>query len=631
MFRLCGFLLLSLPLAAQTDQSQLELARSIAGDGSGLVLRDGEPVFWWGDQDTLYDLKSSSKSIGSIALGLALADEKLALNDRASSCPTARDFPAEASAVTVFQLATHTAGFDKPGGFSPVLFPPGTRWSYSDAGPNYLADCITSLYRRDLSELLFERVFSKIGITPEDLRWRDNQYRPLTLAGVPRREFGSGVHANVRAMARIGQLFLGEGEQLLPPEFVRLATRPIPAVSDVPVENAARYPSASSHYGLLWWNNGDGVVHGLPRDAFWSWGLHDSLIIVIPSLDLVAARAGSGLAEGWSADPEKIAPLLRALTRSPGAPYPPSEVFAGLDWDPPEEIVRKAEGGDNWPTAWGEDDLLYAAYGDGWGFEPKVERKLSLGFSRVSGGPLDFHGENIRSMTGERYGQGPAGEKASGLTMVGGVLYLWARNSGNAQLAWSQDRAQTWQWADWRLQESFGAPSFLSFGRNNAGARDDYVYTYSQDSDSAYHSADGLVLARAPKDRLREPEEYEFFAGFDASKQPLWSPSVAGRKPVFRNPGRVYRSSVSYHPGAKRYLLCQVIPGEDTRFEGGFGVYDAPEPWGPWTTVFYTPKWDVGPGETCSFPPKWMTDDALHMLFSGDDSFSVRKAVIRLR
>ena len=23
----------------------------------------------------------------------------------------------------------------------------------------------------------------------------------------------------------------------------------------------------------------------------------------------------------------------------------------------------------------------------------------------------------------------------------------------------------------------------------------------------------------------------------------------------------------------------------DTRFQGGFGIYDAPEPWGPWTTV----------------------------------------------
>jgi hypothetical protein len=69
------------------------------------------------------------------------------------------------------------------------------------------------------------------------------------------------------------------------------------------------------------------------------------------------------------------------------------------------------------------------------------------------------------------------------------------------------------------------------------------------------------------------------------------------------------------------------------RFQGGFGIYDAPEPWGPWTTVFFTPDWDVGPGETSSFPTAWMSADGktLHLMFSGDDSFSVRKAMLALR
>src|SRR4051794_23883688 len=34
--------------------------------------------------------------------------------------------------------------------------------------------------------------------------------------------------------------------------------------------------------------------------------------------------------------------------------------------------------------------------------------------------------------------------KASGILMVDGVLYLWVRNVGNAQLAWSRDRGKTW-------------------------------------------------------------------------------------------------------------------------------------------------------------------------------------------
>jgi hypothetical protein len=88
----------------------------------------------------------------------------------------------------------------------------------------------------------------------------------------------------------------------------------------------------------------------------------------------------------------------------------------------------------------------------------------------------------------------------------------------------------------------------------------------------------------------------------------------------------------------KRYLWWQHIPQPpgvtndrgDTRFTGGFGVYDAPEPWGPWTTAFFTEKWDVGPGEHGDFPARWMSGDAttLHLVFSGDDSFSVRKATL---
>ena len=89
------------------------------------------------------------------------------------------------------------------------------------------------------------------------------------------------------------------------------------------------------------------------------------------------------------------------------------------------------------------------------------------------------------------------------------------------------------------------------------------------------------------------------------------SPTAAA---VFTHKGRCYRSGITFNAGLKRYLWVQIIPGTegkktDTRFEGGFGIYDAPEPWGPWTTVYFTEKWDVGPGETASFPTKWMSAD----------------------
>ena len=132
---------------------------------------------------------------------------------------------------------------------------------------------------------------------------------------------------------------------------------------------------------------------------------------------------------------------------------------------------------------------------------------------------------------------------------------------------------------------------------------------------------------------IRDKEVYEYFFGLSGGGAPQWSADAEQRAGVLENPGRVYRSSVSYNAGLERYMACVILPEEDTRFEGGFSVYDAPEPWGPWTTVYYAEKWDVGPGESCHFPTKWISRDGktVHMVFSGDDYFSVRKADLEVR
>jgi hypothetical protein len=220
--------------------------------------------------------------------------------------------------------------------------------------------------------------------------------------------------------------------------------------------------------------------------------------------------------------------------------------------------------------------------------------------------------------------------------MVDGTLYMIARNADNSQIAWSEDHGKTWNWCEWKFSTSFGYPTFLNFGRNYGGARDDFVYIYSHDENSAYKPADQMILARVHKTAILDREAYVFFAGLDNSNQPLWSNDIRHRKPVFVNPGQCYRSGISYNKGLKRYLWCQILPGnfqdDDPRFSGGFGIYEAPEPWGHWSTVFYTRDWDVGPGETSSLPPKWMSEDGrtCHLVFSGDDAFSVRKVVFRV-
>ena len=644
------------PEKAGMDAAMLALAREYAlgGGGSGMVTRHGKVVMRWGDQAQTYDLKSSTKAIGVTAVGLALADGKVAnLNDPGTKYHPEFGAPPEANRsggwlekITLFHLATQTSGFDKAGGYTEMLFEPGTKWSYSDGGPNWLAECVTLAYGQDLQELMFARVFSPIGIGRDDLTWRANAYRPKEIHGVARREFGSGISANVDAMARIGYLYLRQGrwddKEILPSSFVD-AVRAVPyGIRGLPVVKPDDYGHASDHYGLLWWNNADGTMKNVPRDAYWSWGLYDSLIVVIPSLDIVVARAGKSMSETRSPHYGPIEPFLSPIAQSvrdrgkwPGAPYPASETIANIEWAPVDTIVRKAEGSDNWPIAWADDDNQYTAYGDGWGFEPKSDRKLSLGLARIIGGPENFAGINVVSRTIEGLGDDKAGPKASGMLCVDGVLYMLVRNVGNSQIAWSDDRGVSWRRCDWKFGTGFGAPTFLNFGKDYAGRRDDFVYLYSHDSDSAYTPADRMVLARVLLDRIRERDAYEFFKGLDAKGQPLWTANIQDRGAVFVNPGRCYRSGITYNPGLKRYLWCQILPfstdSRGPRFQGGFGIYEAPEPWGPWRTVFYTETWDTGPGETSTFPTKWISPDGrtLYLLFSGNDCFSVRRAMLR--
>ena len=66
--------------------------------------------------------------------------------------------------------------------------------------------------------------------------------------------------------------------------------------------------------------------------------------------------------------------------------------------------------------------------------------------------------------------------------------------------------------------------------------------------------------------------------------------------------------------------------------------HESAEPWGPWSTAFYTMDWGLGPTFYYRLPVKWMSPDGLtvDVLFSGShsttrsthyDAFSVRRMV----
>ena len=97
---------------------------------------------------------------------------------------------------------------------------------------------------------------------------------------------------------------------------------------------------------------------------------------------------------------------------------------------------------------------------------------------------------------------------------------------------------------------------------------------------------------------------------------------MASRRPVFEDAvgGVGWNMSVSYNAGLKRYLLC-TEHGETHR--GKPGIFDAPEPWGPWTTVLYEDAWGEGHILLNTFswliPTKWQSADGCQfsLIFSG--------------
>ena len=299
--------------------------------GNGMIVRHGQLVHFWGDIDEKLDVKSVTKSMGGVVLGLAIKENKVALDRKGIEfIPTFGTPPAAnaagAQTITLAQLATHTAGFQKidrtvNGEFTAVLeFTPGTTWSYSDAGLNWLADVLTTVNQQDLAAVAQDKVWSVLGVNPsgntDDIFWRAAALRPPTRPStgtLQYRELASGIQANVNAMARVGLLFLRKGKwkdaEILTTQFVTDVQTPRPENAGLALNETAPhylFPGARTDYGVLWWTNKSGLMANVPKDAFWAWGLGEALIVVIPSLDLVIARNGGQSGAGATARADRV-------------------------------------------------------------------------------------------------------------------------------------------------------------------------------------------------------------------------------------------------------------------------------------------------------------------------------------
>jgi CubicO group peptidase (beta-lactamase class C family) len=305
-----------------------------------LVIRRGYVVGeWYRDCDRITDFNiySCSKAYTSTAFGLILADfsaptktdgkllnleMKVCNSEWIPECLPLSD-PRKAD-VTVRQLLNMASGMgeenppDPPG--SPPFIPrdkpfewflghvdgspvaklkddPGKAFHYSNAGVSHLVLLFHRATGVDLFPFLKERVFDPIGM--QQVRW-------IAIGGDgaigPYSQGYSGVTTTPREHARFCYLSLHRGQwagkQLVPASYYDFAWAASPRQAD---------------YGAQWWI----YPHhkNAPRDLVQTAGFRNNHGYVVPSLDLVFVRVGTGDKYPENFESELVKRVVAAVER----------------------------------------------------------------------------------------------------------------------------------------------------------------------------------------------------------------------------------------------------------------------------------------------------------------------------
>jgi hypothetical protein len=360
---------------------------------------------------------------------------------------------------------------------------------------------------------------------------------------------------------------------------------------------------------------------------------------------------GSGLAS--AEDAKRLRPL----------PYAPSRVLASLTWTSEPHRYPGIDSDMHWQT-WGADGAIYSVDGDG-RFFAGPDSYASL--ARIAGTPPEHRIELVTQfrelrIRAERTPEGMQ-RYFCGPLAVGDDLYVclydydwriagkdvkdredflvvdrYSKLGGIAAVLHSRDGGRTWSNLPEKdtprfLGPNFGNLQFIGFGPGYTlvpPAYGDHVYAIS--NDSSWESGDHLYLARVPRDRVLDRATWEFFCGKE--DLPAWTKEETSARPVFRDPGHVGHSDMTYVPGLGRFLLSvfsDTVPHrEDATFEETrrwekhteLQIYEGPAPWGPWGLVSREEPWG-GPEHACylpHLPAKWLDANGLGgwMLYSGD-------------
>ena len=341
------------------------------------------------------------------------------------------------------------------------------------------------------------------------------------------------------------------------------------------------------------------------------------------------------------------ASLLYLFILSPSIgppPYAPSQYQITFDQS---SVTRLAPGSDNWAVTWADDNNQYAPWGDGGGFGGTNKKgRVSLGIARIEGNADDYKGfnvwgglnpENTSTIDGKSYG----------LLSIEGVFYMWTlpgsgeKSFEEARLYTSTDHAKSWTRQDWAFSKNDAiiSPTFLQFGKDYQGARDEFVYVFAprlKDGTASVIQRPGQIdLMRVPRKKLTDRSQYRFYSGSDKSGKPQWTKELSKRSPVFADINGVgWSVSVSYNAGLDRYFL---ITEHTETVSGHIGIHDAPEPWGPWTTVVYDADLaGLGPTFFWNFSNKWLSRDGRDfvLIFTGikaNDTWGTISGSLRLR
>ncbi|MGC3961086.1 MAG: serine hydrolase [Verrucomicrobiota bacterium] len=304
----------------------------------GYVIAEG----WWKPEaaDKPHILNSVSKSFNATAVGLAIADGKLSLDDS-----VLKFFPNEAptapsdnlKAMTVRDLLTMSCGHDTEaksvGGAPavkqflahPVEHKPGTHFQYNSMGSYMLSAILTKVTGQTSLEYLKPRLFGPLGI--ENPEWATSPEGNSI--------GGSGLKVCTEDIAKLGQLYLQKGKwngkQLIPEKWVQQASS-----KQVPNDQ-------ESHAGIgVDWQQGYGFQFWrCTHNAFRGDGAGGQFCVVMPDQDMVIAMtAGSANMQAeLNAIWEKLLPAIQAkpLPADVAGQEKVKQVIANLEVRPAKE------------------------------------------------------------------------------------------------------------------------------------------------------------------------------------------------------------------------------------------------------------------------------------------------------